>query len=841
MSVDMDEQLQSQHRDRRVAAALAIFLGGFGAHHFYLGQRKQGATTLLFFWTVLPFFIGIDTGIHYLTMTDREFHRHVAAGSLSPAADTELDPEIQRGSLTRNEKWNEVRNTTLPDLLGESTAYRHVAVSALLYAVMFSVLSYVSHGSLSGMLSTLPTVSVTPEFIHPVIRNAVIAAIVSVFVARLLLTTELLSVSPEDIPRMALDSSVGVLFWGSLFVAATYVLLIPVYAAFSIPSAVRPAVSVILGVGLSTVWLVDRTHHTFPSGIYIRRHNARRAIGVATAALETAEDQLQNGALEKANASVREAQTTLDTLDERLDSGAVVGSRLAAQVDSTREQCSQLADQIDAAGVGVDGVDADATRSVSDEDAAVEKPDTDAGRTAIEDTDTEQTDTELSTENTAETPQNSELTVDRSQPAHSQAETSEATPVEATDQPSTAETQAEATTATGGPETATGTAVDAETADPSGQDENAVAVSTSDAAGVDEASTTAEQTTTAERTTTAEQTATTVEQQAAATAGQQTLTTTEQQAALSNDRQAARPAVPRDPPLSISDSQSVRKRISEHRETELRAAVDRHKESIAAAVDIEPEAVAVPVLDNGPLYATACGYERIATTLETIHRLQGTYPEFAWETFRTEFTRIITGETRVSRATLSMYHCVIRSADTVLAYARIVPDTHPSVEVDEWYAAVSTAIAEQNPLVLDPLVGRINRLEGEQWKRAHLYAMTRQELGAFVGELYRSFGYNVEVTNGTTDFGIDIWAELYDQWTAIKVKQRSKGDRVGRPTVQTLVSKMDSGNADKTIVVTTSGFTESAQQYADATWNITLVDGEALLEYLRDSEMPPIV
>jgi hypothetical protein len=38
---------------------LAVFLGVFGAHYFYSGQKRKGLLSLCFFWTVIPFFVGL--------------------------------------------------------------------------------------------------------------------------------------------------------------------------------------------------------------------------------------------------------------------------------------------------------------------------------------------------------------------------------------------------------------------------------------------------------------------------------------------------------------------------------------------------------------------------------------------------------------------------------------------------------------------------------------------------------------------------------------------------------------------------------------------------------------
>ena len=45
---------QAEQRDEVVGVLLALFLGSFGAHHFYLRRTGLGVLYLLFFWTGLP-------------------------------------------------------------------------------------------------------------------------------------------------------------------------------------------------------------------------------------------------------------------------------------------------------------------------------------------------------------------------------------------------------------------------------------------------------------------------------------------------------------------------------------------------------------------------------------------------------------------------------------------------------------------------------------------------------------------------------------------------------------------------------------------------------------------
>ena len=60
-------------KNKVAAALLAIFLGGFGAHKFYLGKVGTGLLYLLFCWTSIPSIIGFIEGVLYLLMSDEDF------------------------------------------------------------------------------------------------------------------------------------------------------------------------------------------------------------------------------------------------------------------------------------------------------------------------------------------------------------------------------------------------------------------------------------------------------------------------------------------------------------------------------------------------------------------------------------------------------------------------------------------------------------------------------------------------------------------------------------------------------------------------------------------------
>ena len=60
-------------KSRITAALLAFFLGGIGAHKFYLGSIGLGILYLLFCWTFIPAVIAFIEFIIYLTMSDEAF------------------------------------------------------------------------------------------------------------------------------------------------------------------------------------------------------------------------------------------------------------------------------------------------------------------------------------------------------------------------------------------------------------------------------------------------------------------------------------------------------------------------------------------------------------------------------------------------------------------------------------------------------------------------------------------------------------------------------------------------------------------------------------------------
>jgi TM2 domain-containing membrane protein YozV len=64
---------QKPMKSKGAAAFLALFLGGIGAHKFYLEQPFMGLIYLCFCWTLVPAIIGVLESLVYIFMSHKEF------------------------------------------------------------------------------------------------------------------------------------------------------------------------------------------------------------------------------------------------------------------------------------------------------------------------------------------------------------------------------------------------------------------------------------------------------------------------------------------------------------------------------------------------------------------------------------------------------------------------------------------------------------------------------------------------------------------------------------------------------------------------------------------------
>ena len=83
-------QMSAVQKDEVLGVILAVFLGSFGLHHFYLKQNGLGILYLIFFWTGIPGLIALLEAF-FMPGRVRRYNAEQAAyiaASLGPAAAT---------------------------------------------------------------------------------------------------------------------------------------------------------------------------------------------------------------------------------------------------------------------------------------------------------------------------------------------------------------------------------------------------------------------------------------------------------------------------------------------------------------------------------------------------------------------------------------------------------------------------------------------------------------------------------------------------------------------------------------------------------------------------------
>jgi len=71
--VRQPDMVYREPKSRPIAILLALLLGGFGIHRFYVGPISWGVAYLVFFWTGIPQFLAWLEAIYWLTRSDAEW------------------------------------------------------------------------------------------------------------------------------------------------------------------------------------------------------------------------------------------------------------------------------------------------------------------------------------------------------------------------------------------------------------------------------------------------------------------------------------------------------------------------------------------------------------------------------------------------------------------------------------------------------------------------------------------------------------------------------------------------------------------------------------------------
>ncbi|MFB9809509.1 restriction endonuclease [Haladaptatus pallidirubidus] len=122
--------------------------------------------------------------------------------------------------------------------------------------------------------------------------------------------------------------------------------------------------------------------------------------------------------------------------------------------------------------------------------------------------------------------------------------------------------------------------------------------------------------------------------------------------------------------------------------------------------------------------------------------------------------------------------------------------------------------------------------------------MDNYDFEHFVAGLWERMEWSAQVSQQSNDAGIDVIAEKktpYPQKAVIQAKRYSDSTTVGGPKIQQYASlKQQVPGADSTIVVTTSSFTNSAEERAKQL-NVKTVDGQGLAAMVDELDARDLV
>jgi hypothetical protein len=117
--------------------------------------------------------------------------------------------------------------------------------------------------------------------------------------------------------------------------------------------------------------------------------------------------------------------------------------------------------------------------------------------------------------------------------------------------------------------------------------------------------------------------------------------------------------------------------------------------------------------------------------------------------------------------------------------------------------------------------------------RQQLYSMTPREFEIAVAGILSNTGYDAQVTDYTSDYGVDAIARKDGKTYVVQIKKYAQHNQVGRPELQKLQGAMLHQMADGMIFVTLGHYSKPAQDYGKQQ-GILLIDGQELLRMYGD-------
>lgn len=233
----------------------------------------------------------------------------------------------------------------------------------------------------------------------------------------------------------------------------------------------------------------------------------------------------------------------------------------------------------------------------------------------------------------------------------------------------------------------------------------------------------------------------------------------------------------------------------------------------------------------------------LQSSIETIQNHQNRLSIFAFAQKRTRIKDALQSPTNL---TVSMvqefreYPDLFEAAEQVEKELSQVDFSAFDVSQAEFENRAQAMFERSNIDGLASLTETLQQMRVGRWAHSDLFSVTPTEFEHLIAALFANMGYQVAVTEQQNDKGIDVIARSANEVLAIQVKQYSRGNNIGRTTVQQIVGAMAQSGADQAIIVSSADFTKTAVEASRELGNaITLVNGKGLVQLLTESPLHP--
>jgi len=125
-----------------------------------------------------------------------------------------------------------------------------------------------------------------------------------------------------------------------------------------------------------------------------------------------------------------------------------------------------------------------------------------------------------------------------------------------------------------------------------------------------------------------------------------------------------------------------------------------------------------------------------------------------------------------------------------------------------------------------------------------IFSLMSREFEIFVSKLLENLGYNVTLGKGSRDGGVDIFAErrgvFGTELTLVQCKRNRKDRKIGDYVLKQLFGDIESRNATKGLLVTTSTFTRPALSFIESVkYRMSPVDFDKLQNIISGLKKDP--